>query len=166
MCHVYGLCTFFVDETAIIKGESIEIVTENICVYFHRTWKHSSSDIEEFRRYVFVKNVWFPRKRIPIFLCFRCGLVVSCCVAQCNHHTWIISIVYDLWKGFRTLRSKITPKLPLLGIFVFRTFLEWNRILHAIQHAQCGHKSATFRWVSLLHSTVNVAYWTWQRGII
>ena len=67
VCHVDVSCTFFVDETAIIKGESMEIVIENICLYFHRTWTHSSSDIEEFWRNVFVKNVWFPRKRIPIF---------------------------------------------------------------------------------------------------
>ena len=47
----------FVVETAIIKDESIEIVIENICLYFHQTWKHSSSDIEEFWLNVFVKNV-------------------------------------------------------------------------------------------------------------
>ena len=47
----------FVVETAIIKDESIEIITENICLYFHQTWKHSSSDIEEFWLNVFVKNV-------------------------------------------------------------------------------------------------------------
>ena len=46
----------FVDGTAIIKDESIEIVIENICLYFHRTW-HSSSDIGEFWHSVFVKNV-------------------------------------------------------------------------------------------------------------
>ena len=35
------------------------------------------------------------------FICFRCGLVVSCCVAQWNHHTWIISIVHELWMGLQ-----------------------------------------------------------------
>ena len=82
----------FVEGTAIIKDQSIEIVIENICLYFHQTWKHASSDIEEFLRNVFVKTSDF-------HLCFRCGLMVSCCIAQCNHHTWIISNVHELSMG-------------------------------------------------------------------
>ena len=57
----------FVVETAIIKDDSIQIVIENICLYFHWIWKLSSSDIEEFWRNAFVKNIWFLWKRIPIF---------------------------------------------------------------------------------------------------
>ena len=63
---MWMICVRFVVETAI-KDESIEIVIENISLYFHQTWKHSSSDIEEFWLNVFVKNVWFLWKRIPIF---------------------------------------------------------------------------------------------------
>ena len=53
---MWMVCVRFVDETAIIKGKSIEIVIENICLYFHRTWKHSSSDIEEFWRNVYLSK--------------------------------------------------------------------------------------------------------------
>ena len=53
-CVMWMVCArfFFVGETAIIKDESIEIVVENICLYFHQTWEHSSRDIEEFGRNV------------------------------------------------------------------------------------------------------------------
>ena len=72
---MWMVCVRFVDETAIIKDESIEIV---IWLYFHRTRKHSSSDIKEFWRDVFVKNVLISVEADTDFLCFRChGWVVD-----------------------------------------------------------------------------------------
>ena len=47
----------FVDETAIIKDEYVEIVIKIIWLYFHQTWKHYSSGIKEFGRKNLVKNV-------------------------------------------------------------------------------------------------------------
>ena len=58
----------FVVESAIIKDESIEIVIENICLYFHQTWKHSSSDIKEFWCNVLSKTSDFRGRGYQFFM--------------------------------------------------------------------------------------------------
>ena len=136
----------------------------NICLYFHRTWKHSSSDIEEFC-VMFLSKTYISVEVDTDFWCFRCGLVMTYCVAQCNHRTWMISIVHELWMGLSDTTVKDYTKTLLARHFYSGHFQ--NAIEYCMRcNMRSMDTSVPFHWVSLLHSTICVGYWTSQRGIL
>ena len=132
-CAMWMVCVRFVDETAIINNESIEIVIENIWLYFHRTRKHSSSDIKEFWRDVFVKNVLISVEADTDFLCFRChGWVVDYATAWMDSWWVTQQILYDFRNRFlnlahaiRYLHALIQEYLYICNYNVMSALLRW-----------------------------------------
>ena len=171
-CHYWQHILVF--SSTLVLTSSIDVVfILSIWIYRNSHWKHLlifSLDMETFFKWyrrVLAQCVWSKtsdcrgsRYRFFMFQMWLSGVLLRRSVQPSYldnfHCSWIVNGIIGHY-GQR-LHQTFTCQA-----FVFWTFLECNRILHAMQHAQCAHKSVPFHWVSLLHSTVYVGYWTSQR---